>query len=376
MDFTYVVVPVLIVLGGSLIAGLSIHRLVRFRTRSHPTWRKVIERTSLFLLTGITLLLVLNTGFNAVMLYKTRHPAPGSLYMVNGHQMRIECTGAGSPVLILDTGGGGDGLDWGVVQPALSKTTRVCSYDRAGMGWSDELPPPRDAVHVADELSGLLQAAGIDGFIVLMGHSRGGMFVREYASRYPAQVAGLILVDSHVPLMQLDPIVRAHDVKTERDSRWQVIAERAALIFGIPRLFGMCSGPIRGYDARTAELLAADRCHQPYHAINVESDSLLQSDQEVASNGPYGRLPVLILSSDSAFQAAHGMPLDLLKRGDEMQEDLKKLSTRSRRIIARGSGHMVPQSRPELVEKEVSLFIKQIRGEAPAPTQYGTTVTK
>ena len=87
---------------------------------------------------------------------------------------------------MLDAGLGNDGLIWGGVQPVLAKTTRVCSYDRAGFGWSDALPPPRDADHIAAELHGLADGGRTSTApIVLMGHSIAGMYIRDYATRYP-----------------------------------------------------------------------------------------------------------------------------------------------------------------------------------------------
>ena len=112
----------------------------------------------------------------------------------------MDCMGSGSPTLILDAGLGNDSLIWGGVQPVLAKNTRVCAYDRAGWGLSQTVPGPQDANDIADELHGLLDAAGIDGSVVLMGHSIAGMYIRAYASRYPAQVAGLIFVDASTPL--------------------------------------------------------------------------------------------------------------------------------------------------------------------------------
>src|SRR3984885_16370192 len=95
------------------------------------------------------------------------------------------------------------------VQPELAKTTRVCSYDRAGYGGSEMVPGPRDADHVATELHGLLHAAGIEGPIVLMGHSIAGIFIRDYATRYPAQRAGLMFVDGSTPWPNRDPALKS-----------------------------------------------------------------------------------------------------------------------------------------------------------------------
>ena len=87
------------------------------------------------------------------------HPAPGQLVDIGGHRLHLWCTGAGSPVVVLEVGGSGNVLEWNRVQPEVAKTTRVCSYDRAGFGWSELGPNPRSAVKIVSELHSLLQAA-------------------------------------------------------------------------------------------------------------------------------------------------------------------------------------------------------------------------
>src|SRR5688572_29454692 len=87
------------------------------------------------------------------------NPAPGRLVNVGGHRLHLWCTGGGSPVVVLEAGLGGSALEWSRVQPEITKTTRVCSYDRAGMGWSDMGPNPRSAAQIVSELRTLLQAA-------------------------------------------------------------------------------------------------------------------------------------------------------------------------------------------------------------------------
>ena len=148
-----------------------------------------------------------------MMLHHTSASRPGATYEVDGHRMHMDCVGNGSPTIVLDAGLGDDGLIWGGVQPVLAKSTRVCSYDRAGFGLSDALPGPRDADHIAAELHGLLAAAGIDGPIVLMGHSIAGIYIRDYATKYPADVAGLIFVDGSTPLQDQNPAFKALERK-------------------------------------------------------------------------------------------------------------------------------------------------------------------
>jgi hypothetical protein len=169
LDVDYAAVPALIVLIGILIAGLSARRVLSLRNKTLPTWRKITERIVLFLVALAAVVLAASSGFNAIVLHHFRVHMPGKVYRVDGHTMRVACSGSGSPTLVLDAGLGNDGLIWGGVQPVLAKTTRVCSYDRAGFGWSDALPSPRDADHIAAELHGLLAAAKVNGPIVLMG---------------------------------------------------------------------------------------------------------------------------------------------------------------------------------------------------------------
>jgi pimeloyl-ACP methyl ester carboxylesterase len=123
-----------------------------------------------------------------------RTPAPGKLVDIGGHRLHIWCSGSGKFSVILETGLGGSSADWGFIQPEVAKFTQVCSYDRAGMGYSDPGPSPRTARRITHELSQLLDRTGIVGPIVLVGASIGGLAVRVFASDHPERVAGLVLV--------------------------------------------------------------------------------------------------------------------------------------------------------------------------------------
>jgi pimeloyl-ACP methyl ester carboxylesterase len=370
MDLLYVVIPALLVTAGILIAWLSIRRLL-----SLGRSRKITERVVLSLVIVVAAAVAGSSGWNAIALYHFRHPPPGEMYLVEGHAMRIDCLGTGSPAIILDAGLGNDGLIWGGVQPVLARTTRVCSYDRAGFGWSDALPPPRDADHIATELHGLLTAAGINGPIVLMGHSMAGMYIRAYATHYPTEVAGLIFVDGSTPLQNRNPAFKAH--YPEGSTAWlHRLVSEAQLTLGIPRLTGECSQSLPGFDAHAAQLEAEDRCHRHPGAYAAEFASFDRSGEETVHTGPYGSLPILIFSQDPAKATSDGEPADIAAAWNLMQEDLKKLSTRSRRIVARGSPHYVQQVRADLIEREVPVFIEQIRGARPEPADYGSTTTE
>jgi pimeloyl-ACP methyl ester carboxylesterase len=125
--------------------------------------------------------------------------APGKLYDVDGHRLHLDCHGQGSPTVVLSNGLGGVSAAWARISGPVAETTRVCAYDRAGQGWSDEPESPRDGVDSAEDLHTLLAAAGEHGPYVLVGHSTGGTYAMTYAARYPEQIAGLVLLDSSSP---------------------------------------------------------------------------------------------------------------------------------------------------------------------------------
>ena len=118
---------------------------------------------------------------------------------VGGHSLHIDCLGEGSTTVILEAANLGMSAHWIWVQQQLAQTTRVCAYDRAGMGWSERGPEPRDARQVSGELHTLLKGADTEAPYVLVGHSYGGLYARMYATRYPKQVSGVVLVDSSHP---------------------------------------------------------------------------------------------------------------------------------------------------------------------------------
>ena len=124
---------------------------------------------------------------------------PQRLVDVGGHKINLYCTGRGSPSVILDAGEGETMYTWRKVQPVIAKSTRVCSFDRAGMGFSDGGPLPRDANAMVTDLHTVLQRANVAPPYVLVGHSIAGLYALLYADRYLQDVAGMVLVDPSFP---------------------------------------------------------------------------------------------------------------------------------------------------------------------------------
>ncbi len=300
----------------------------------------------------------------------TRHdrkanPPPGHLYDVNGHAMHLYCTGEGSPVVILEAGAGGNFTIWGKVQPAISHVTRTCSYDRAGFGWSDAQPGPRDGFHIADQLHALLIKAGITAPVVLMGHSSGGLFSRIYTSRFPETVTGLVLVDATTPKPLQPPFAKALDHHSDAE----FLLAKSIMALGVSRLMGQCDDIPEGFEAY-AGWIKANACDYPQiEEYMREERAFDDSIKQGAGTGPFGNLPILVLSQDPklvepAFLSKRMTQKDwlwLAATHDQEQAAYLQLSTNSRRVIATGSAHDIQEERPDVVIRETTALIRQIR---------------
>ena len=147
---------------------------------------------------AIVFLLLLGATYQGVAtaLERRQFPHPGNLVDIGDRQLHLHCTGSGSPVVVLEAPAAGLSAAWGWVQPPVSAVTRVCSYDRAGLGWSEMGNPQFNAAEVPDHLHALLERAGEPGPFVVVGHGLGAAFASLYAARFPSEVAGLVLIDA------------------------------------------------------------------------------------------------------------------------------------------------------------------------------------
>src|SRR3954451_16859432 len=126
----------------------------------------------------------------------TAQTAAGQMVDVGGHRLYIECTGSGSPTVVLQAGLGASSADWARIARVVAGSTRVCAYDRAGHGRSDDVPSAQDGLALAADLQTLLDRAGVAKPYVLVGHSSGGPYVRTFAAQHPDEVAGMVLIDA------------------------------------------------------------------------------------------------------------------------------------------------------------------------------------
>jgi pimeloyl-ACP methyl ester carboxylesterase len=176
-----------------VLLGLVIWTIVQIRRALHSR-----SRWLLYPVVGVLAIMAVGGGLETILAAADRgaHPMSGQLVDVGGHRLHISCTGSGSPTVVLESGAAESSFYWGRVAPAVAGTTKVCAYDRAGRGFSEASAVPQDGVAVANDLHALLAASGNAGPYLLVGHSTGGAYVRIFAARYGADVAGMVLLDS------------------------------------------------------------------------------------------------------------------------------------------------------------------------------------
>ena len=268
-------------------------------------------------------------------------PPPGQLVDIGGYRLHLWCTGNGAPAVILDTGLGGSSAGWYFVQPDAARFTRVCSYDRAGMGYSDPGPSPRTARRIANELATLLDRSGIAGPVVLVGASIAGFNVRVFASDHPELAAGLVLVDA------------SHEADAHEVPRMARFVPLLSAV-GVFRLFGVSFGerveslppPVRRYAQATSFRAAG------YQAAADEIIHIRETVSEVRSSRRKLSIPVVVVTG------ARGAD----ENWRQLQLDLTSLSERGCLTIARQSGHVVSVDQPEVVVDAIRRVVETARG--------------
>jgi pimeloyl-ACP methyl ester carboxylesterase len=284
---------------------------------------------------------------------------PGKLFDVGGYSMHIHCIGQGIPAVILDSGLGDSYLSYHKVQPQIEQFARVCSYDRAGIGYSDSSSKSRTSKIMAEELQALLRAAGIAPPYILVGHSLGGYTVRLYASLYPSQVVGMALIDASHP----DQENRFSPELKNMEGTWLREAEFLAytMPLGIPRLMGLC-------DDDPAPRAAECNWHTAREGV-AELKAFPESAAQTAATSSLGDMPLAVLSHDPDKPSAE-LPPDLSKptndAWEKMQEELSHLSTRGTQTIAKNSAHYIQIDRPDVVIEAIRRVVEQARAAQPA----------
>ena len=265
--------------------------------------------------------------------------------------MHIYCTGEGSPTVVLDAGLNGGTMSWAGVQEQVSNHTRVCSYDRAGMSWSEQGPKPRTYMRIADELYTLLQAAREEGPYVLAGHSVGAHTIRFFMQKYSSDVAGIVLVDpAHEKILttELIPVIQQIQrtyVGYAHGGFWRYVLN-PGFIMGV-----------EGPDVPTEIINNLEVVYSP-KSLHTAADELAAMYETVralnATNimGAWNDKPAVVLSADNEIAQMTGAL--------EHHKELASLSTRDEQVLVPG-GHNIHYEHPEVVAEAILNIVNTVR---------------
>jgi pimeloyl-ACP methyl ester carboxylesterase len=270
----------------------------------------------------------------ATRIDQANYPLPGQMMDVGGYRLHLLCMGentGGRPTVILEAGLGATSSVWAWIQPEIAQSTRVCAYDRAGMGGSEPSSEPHDAQHIAAGLHTLLQNAHTPGPYVLVGWSYGGLYARTYAGQYSEEVAGLVLLDSSSP----EQCTSTPGGKAQCASMARLYSIAPALArMGILRVMGLFQ-PASGLPNPQSEaFLAASSATKDWVAQSAEYLASPATNSQVLGSPPLGALPLFVLTATE-----HGTPPDLEILWQGWQTGFTGLSTNSVQRIVSGATH-------------------------------------
>ena len=287
-----------------------------------------IRRGLVWTAAGLLALAVIGAVYQAIatQIDQRTYTSPGEMVDAGDHSLHINCVGQGSPTVLLESSNGGMSAHWVRVQQQLAQTTRVCAYDRAGMGWSEMGPEPRDAKQVSSELHALLKGAGTEGPYVLVGHSYGGLYARMYAARYPEEVAGVALVDSsHPEQFTRSPEGRAMYEQTRRLVTIAPLLSRLGAI----RLFNVLPAHPDLPLQQREQIEAFNSSTRQVSTTAEEFRATPEMTAQVRSAGSLGDKPLAVIS---AGEQSSGWL--------EMQSELAALSPNSVHRVVDGATHV------------------------------------
>lgn len=289
-----------------------------------------------------------------------------------GRHLNLRCSGSGAPTVILEIGQGMTSMSWRKVQPLLAAHTRVCSYDRAGLGFSDPGPLPRTAQAAADDLHTLLRAASISTPVVLVGHSLGGNIVRLFAGAHRDEVAGIVLVDPVVPDLDTHaPKVAAREARLIAENNAGTrhcldLARRGTLADATP-VEGCVHPAYPGFsDKLNASIHARDLNPAFWQAALSERESAPANSAALRSPPSLGAIPLIVLGADGTNDylppAARKAAAAAYRAGHQR---IVATSTHGAFVAIAHSSHDMQEDRPDAIADAVAAVIRQAAGPAP-----------
>ncbi|MBN1905133.1 MAG: alpha/beta hydrolase [Deltaproteobacteria bacterium] len=333
--------------------------------RKNPKGRILVWLKRLVIGSVLLLLLILLGGYTFQAYTDSRterlYPPPGQLVDIGGYRMHYQRSRTGSPVVVLDSGLAGGGFDWANIQPEVAKFTCVISYDRAGLWWSDRGPKERTSRQIVKELHALLKQAEIPGPYVLVGASFGGYNVRLFTDEYPDQVAGLVLVDSVIDLLQNDNIPES----IRRSNKNLIeLAEVGYFFapFGVGHL--IMPGLLGDLPAEIKDLYLAQSCKTSnFQTSCAEWLNLNISTSQMKGCRLPPDIPLAILSASRSPNpdAPAEDQLIYLNIFHEEHEAIARQSANSYHYIVPDSGHAIASEKPDAVIDSIRRVVGAVR---------------
>lgn len=287
-------------------------------------------------------------------------PKSGRSVNVGGFSLNINCTGQGGPTVILDSGLGVPAVGWNPVQPDVARFTRVCSYDRAGYGWSAPGPFPRTSLEISKELHTLLEKADVPPPYILVGHSFGGFNVRVFNGLYSSEVLGMVLVDSSHEDQdaRMPASFQASMAKSDRQVQRVRPVMPILIHLGIARAALNADPSLHLLPKDLSEEIVYLQLQTKFvDAIAAELASFPESARETRDSGNLGDKPLVVLTAGRVVEVPDVPPNDLAAFHEiwikELQPSLARLSTRGRQVIVPQSDHLIPFEQPQAVVSAV-----------------------
>lgn len=299
-----------------------------------------------------------------------RYPAPGRMVEVDGHRMHLDCRGEGSPTVVVELGVGAIASSWDEMHRRMARETRVCFYDRPGLGYSEPADYSARAPEIAALLGKLLRSAGIEDDLLLVGWSAGGVYVRELYRQQPARIQAMLLLDSS---HEQQAIRYPPPLEPGGDSALAMAKKLAP--FGLVRLSGAVRHrfeSFRGPDELRQRLVALYEQSHVFGAMLRESEAF---ELDIHGNPPeaLGDLPLIVISAGRPDEESGGDSIaerEYEQRRREVKEELQRelaaLSTRGKLVIATDSGHGIHTDQPELVIESLRELLQIARDDATA----------